>query len=194
MRYFSVLILVALTTLSAQADQSQALNSARQATNALAGSLKQALVGAMREGGPLAAIDVCHVSAQPITDQVSARHDWRVARTSLAVRNPDNAPDAWEREQLQRFQEKRDGGAAVSSLEVLEQKQRGGETVQRYMKAIPVQAPCLACHGSELSEDVTQALDTRYPDDTARGYQLGDLRGAFTLERRVPRKSNGAGK
>ncbi|EUC69846.1 glutamate synthase [Alcanivorax sp. 97CO-5] len=159
---------------------------ARQASMALGGALKQALIASMKEGGPLAAIDVCNLSAMPITEQVSEQSQWAVARTSLKIRNPDNAPDAWEREQLEAFQAQLDAGASPDSLEVLQTEYRDGKPVQRYMKPIMVQGPCLACHGSQLSAEVTQALDTHYPQDQARGYQAGELRGAFTLERPLP--------
>lgn len=168
---------------TAMADQSSDKSEGRQASMALGGALKQALMAAMKEGGPLAAIAVCNLSAMPITDQVSAQSDWTVARTSLKIRNPANTPDAWEREQLQAFQQQLDAGAEPGSLEVLHTELRDGKPVQRYMKAIMVEGPCLACHGSQLSADVEQALDARYPQDQARGYQPGELRGAFTLER-----------
>lgn len=168
---------------TAMADQSSDKSEGRQASMALGGALKQALMAAMKEGGPLAAIEVCNLSAMPITDQVSAQSDWTVARTSLKIRNPANTPDAWEREQLQAFQQQLDAGAEPGSLEVLHTELRDGKPVQRYMKAIMVEGPCLACHGSQLSADVEQALDARYPQDQARGYQPGELRGAFTLER-----------
>lgn len=159
---------------------------ARQASMALGGALKQALVAAMKEGGPLTAMKVCNLSAMPITEQVSTQSDWTVARTSLKIRNPDNAPDAWERKQLKAFQQQLGAGAEPGSLEVLHTEIRDGKPVQRYMKPIMVQAPCLACHGSQLSTEVTQALDDLYPQDQARGYQVGELRGAFTLERPLP--------
>ncbi len=49
------------------------------------------------------------------------------------------------------------------------------------MKAIPTGPVCLVCHGSELSPDVRAALDEHYPHDRARGYQLDDIRGAFSI-------------
>ena len=52
------------------------------------------------------------------------------------------------------------------------------------MPASPASAAsnqCLACHGETLAEPVAQAIDRLYPEDQARGYQPGDLRGAFTI-------------
>lgn len=48
----------------------------------------------------------------------------------------------------------------------------------RYMKAIPVEPPCLACHGNPEGE-VGDALRNGYPHDRATGYSPGDIRGAF---------------
>jgi hypothetical protein len=51
------------------------------------------------------------------------------------------------------------------------------------MKAIPTGEVCLACHGSDITPEVAAAIDERYPDDMARGYSLGDVRGAFSLSK-----------
>ncbi len=179
----ALVLTAGLAVADAQTDQA----GARQASMALGGALKQALMSAMKEGGPLAAIEVCNLSAMPITDQVSEQGPWTVARTSLKVRNPANTPDAWEREQLLWFQKQLDAGAEPGSLEILHTENRDGQPVQRYMKAITVEGPCLACHGRALSAPVAQALEDRYPQDQARGYQAGELRGAFTLERPMPK-------
>ena len=53
----------------------------------------------------------------------------------------------------------------------------------RFMKAIPTAEVCLACHGSDITPEVAAAIDERYPDDMARGYSLGDVRGAFSLSK-----------
>ena len=165
-----------------------AVEQARQASMALGKALKQELVTAMQKGGPVEAIAVCNLKAMPLTEQVSQETGWQVGRTSLKVRNPANIPDDWERQQLQQFQTRFKAGEPMASLEASTTEQRNGKTVQRFMKAIPVQGACLACHGTELAPAVAQKLDALYPHDRARGYQLGDLRGAFTLERVISRE------
>jgi hypothetical protein len=54
----------------------------------------------------------------------------------------------------------------------------------RFMKAIPVQAVCVACHGKpeNIAEQVRVALSEHYPHDQAVDYQVGDLRGAFSIK------------
>jgi len=159
------------------------IEQARQASLDLGKTLKQELLTAMQTGGPVEAIAVCNLKAMPLAEQISQETGWQVGRTSLRVRNPANTPDDWERQSLQQFQARLEDGEPLATIEAVTTQQRNGKTVQRFMKAIAVQAPCLACHGTELAPAVAQKLDALYPNDRARGYQLGDLRGAFTLER-----------
>lgn len=57
-------------------------------------ALKAELMKAMKAGGPANAIQVCKRMAPEIAAHKSRETGWRVARTSLKVRNPANAPDA----------------------------------------------------------------------------------------------------
>ena len=49
----------------------------------------------------------------------------------------------------------------------------------RVMQAIALGEPCLACHGKTLKPELAALLEQRYPQDQARGYELGALRGAY---------------
>ena len=51
------------------------------------------------------------------------------------------------------------------------------------MKAIPTGELCLLCHGETIDPDIAAAIDKAYPEDQARGFSLGDIRGAFTLSK-----------
>ena len=53
----------------------------------------------------------------------------------------------------------------------------------RFMKAQGVEAVCLSCHAAEIKPEVEAALKEKYPEDMARGYSLGQIRGAFSLTR-----------
>ncbi|MES2918063.1 MAG: DUF3365 domain-containing protein [Pseudomonadota bacterium] len=153
---------------------------ARLLVPSFAGELLATVQQAMTAGGPVAAMAACQVAAPAIASRHS-RQPWRVGRTALRVRNPANAPDAWEREVLARFVVAAAQGAPLSEL-------RLGEVVAgeyRYMQAIATGEPCLACHGQTLAAPVQAALRQQYPGDAATGFALGDLRGAFTLRRRL---------
>jgi hypothetical protein len=57
-----------------------------------------------------------------------------------------------------------------------------GKNVFRYMKAIPTGEICLNCHGGDnVKPEVEAKLTEFYPDDKARGYSIGDIRGAFSI-------------
>ncbi|WP_303906970.1 Tll0287-like domain-containing protein [Thiohalomonas denitrificans] len=147
------------------------------------GSLKGELESAMKSGGPINAIDVCNRVAPAIAEQQSADSGWDVARTSLKLRNPDNAPDDWEKGVLEKFEAQKAAGEPVKPMAYYETVEEDGQKVFRFMKAIPTGEVCLKCHGSDLSPEVAAKLDELYPADEAQGFRIGDIRGAFTLKK-----------
>ena len=153
---------------------------ARELVKQFGGTLKGELQAAMKAGGPTAAIEVCKTRAPAIAAELSGG-EWTVARTSLKPRNPNNAPDAFEARVMEQFEAAKAEGKPVQTLEYTEVVETETGPVFRYMKAIPTQGLCLTCHGSDLSEPVKTKLDALYPQDKARGYSEGDIRGAFTL-------------
>jgi len=44
---------------------------------------------------------------------------------------------------------------------------------------------CLKCHGEDIDPKVAAKLDALYPQDNARGYKVGQVRGAFTLKKKL---------
>ena len=163
-------------------EASRAEQRAQQATQQLAKALAGRLKASMRAGGPLAAIDTCHLEAPGITDTTSEQAGLVVARTALRVRNPDNAPDEWEQMQLERFSTALDAGASPRTLKALERVDNGdGKHVWRYMQPILTGGLCLQCHGDVLAPEVAAAIAERYPNDQATGFALSSLRGAFTV-------------
>ena len=43
-----------------------------------------------------------------------------------------------------------------------------------------------SCHGTSIEPEVTAGLDALYPEGRARGFDVGDLRGAFSIAQPVP--------
>jgi len=159
-------------------DRTQA---SRMAVKSFFGSLKGELVGAMKAGGPRHAIQICNMKALGIAKQVSGEKGWRVARTSLKLRNPSNAPDAWEESVLKDFDARKRAGEDPAKMEYAEIVERNGTREFRYMKAIPTAEVCTKCHGGTIDGGVEEKLAELYPTDKARGYRKGDIRGAFTI-------------
>ena len=139
----------------------------------LGGELK----GAMKAGGPVNAINVCNKKAPVIAKALSAKYGWKVARTSLKTRNSSNAPDAWETQVLNKFEERKANGEAVKPMAYFE----AVDNSFRFMKAIPTGEICLKCHGENIAAPIKAKLKELYPNDMATGYKLGDVRGAFTI-------------
>lgn len=156
----------------------------KQVVMKLVSTLGGELKAAKEEGGAIAAINVCNTKAQPLTESVSDNSDWIVNRTSLKLRNPDNAPDEWEKAVLEKFESQTQQGANIKKLgysQVLVDEE--GRKVFRMMKAIPVADQCLACHGKQIKPELEERLQALYPEDKATGFSAGDLRGAFTLKK-----------
>ena len=150
---------------------------------AFAGDLKGELKKGMKESGPTGAIDVCHKVAPHLAQAHSQMSGWQIGRTSLKVRNPDNAPDAWETAVLEEFESRKAAGEDPMKLVKAEVVEENGRQVFRMMKAIPTGEVCTKCHGASIAEPVAAKLDALYPNDQARGFKVGDLRGAFTLKK-----------
>ncbi len=154
----------------------------RVVSKQLGEQLKSKLVDSLQSEGPISAISVCNFDAPNISNTLGENYELEVGRTSLKTRNPANQPDAWETKQLQWFESQLKSGVDVKSLEVHEVLTENNQEVFRYMKAIPVQEPCALCHGKNIPPSVTNKIDTLYPEDQAKGYEIGELRGAFTVK------------
>ena len=51
-------------------------------------------------------------------------------------------------------------------------------------KALAIAPPCLKCHAdaSKMDKKILNEIDERYPHDKAKGFALGDFRGAMVVE------------
>lgn len=182
----ALLIHGAAGSASAQApDIAPKLEEGRKIIGGFAKDLLLELQGALGKDGPIAAINVCNTAAPGIAKKASDASGWKVGRTALKIRNEKNAPDAWEKKVMEDFLAKAGQGTEVGKLEHHEIVADGGAKVLRFMKAIPVGEPCLTCHGSEVKPEVQAGIAKHYPQDKATGFKLGELRGAFTLSRKL---------
>ena len=147
--------------------------------------LKHALSTSMKSGGPIKALEVCNLQAGPIAKNNSSLSTWDVSRTSLKTRSESNKPDAWEFNVLQLFEKNKAAGEDLKTMEYSEVYTEDGKQVYRYMKPIATAGLCLSCHGVTLANDVKDKVKQLYPNDKATGFTLGDIRGAFSLKKRV---------
>ncbi len=149
----------------------------------LATSLKKQLIASMQLGGPVAAIETCKIKAPEITNHLNSSDTLKIKRTSLRLRNPNNSADDWEQQVLTNFEQQFSSGTPIQELVYSEKITKGDQTTLRMMRAIPMQAVCLTCHGDRqtMSEGVIHSLQKDYPNDLATEFSIGDIRGAFSV-------------
>lgn len=172
---------------AASAPEAPWVGKARQVAGSVPPKLMAVLTTEIQKGGPAHAIGICQVEAPKMARAASEASGWQIRRVSLGNRNPKAVPDAWERATLQEFDRQQAAGADVSKLERAEVVTENGQQVKRYMRALPVQAACLQCHGQadKLGPGVAARLSELYPQDKGTGYLLGQIRGAMTLRQNV---------
>ena len=144
--------------------------------------LKGELMKAKKAGGPVTAVKACNDKAPGIAKNAS-KNGWEVARTSLKLRNADNAPDDWEMKVLKQFEVRKAKGEDPKKIAYAEIVNVNGKRTFRMMKAIPTGELCVTCHGAKVKPEIINTLNKFYPNDKATGFKVGDLRGAFTLKK-----------
>lgn len=105
------------------------------------------------------------------------------SRTALTVRNPANAPDDWERQQMEQMAFLLDAGLDPDTLEIAEIRTEGDERVFRWMRPIIVTETCLTCHGEATPPRIKLLIGQEYPLDGAVGCAEGQLIGAYSARK-----------
>jgi len=180
-----IALLLPLSTVVQATSEQQMILESKGSIKLFAKQLKNKLQQGMKAGGPDEAIQVCYTAAEKIASQVSEQKGWKIARTSLKVRNDNNKADAWEKKVLDDFEQRLKQGEAIKDIDFSEVINKQNQSVFRYMKAIPTQGICLTCHGEKLAPAITEKLQQLYPQDQATGFKLGDIRGAFSITRAI---------
>ena len=134
----------------------------------------------MKAGGPLKALDFCSQKAYTLTEDVNKQLPKGVSikRISTKYRNPLNQPKGNEKEVLASLEK-------LQSLHVILPKQIiqkvDARTYKYYKPLIINKKVCLKCHGDIANTTLKRAIDERYPEDKAKHYKMGDLRGAIVV-------------
>lgn len=145
-------------------------------------TLQGELKAAMSNGGAPNAISVCNEKAPAIASELSEKSGYNLGRVSLKNRNPEQEASGWKKGILEKFEERLAAGEDINTLvykAVVDQED--GTQQFRMMKAIPTGKICLNCHGAEVAPEAEAKLSELYPDDKARGYEEGMIRGAFVV-------------
>ncbi len=148
-------------------------------------SLKSVLIKEIQTNGIMNAVSVCSDTAQILTNNYGVSKGIYIKRVSFKNRNPLNVPDDFESKVLKMFEEKFNKNQLKPEREYVELIEQNGVYKVRYMKPIFVQPECLNCHGTEeqISPQVKNLINKVYPNDKAKGYKMGDLRGAVSIQK-----------
>jgi hypothetical protein len=175
------------STVVAPPDKAALAEEAKTAIKMYGGQLKTELQTAMQAGGPINALTACQIKAPEVATSVSASQQLQISRVSLRNRNPVmGMPSEWQAQVLNDFEARKVKGEALESLVYSELVESNGKQEYRFMKAIPTEAMCLTCHGSDISPAIMTRLTELYPQDKATGFKEGDLRGAFVVVKNLP--------
>ncbi|MCI2398638.1 DUF3365 domain-containing protein [Aliiroseovarius subalbicans] len=176
--------LIALALPATAADKAALLEEGKALMMTFGGTLKNELMQAVAEGGAPKAISVCNTRAPEIAAALSADSGWSVGRSSHKLRNPDNAPDAYTAAAIEGFLAREAAGEKADDLVKAEIVEEDGKQVFHLVKAIPTGQLCVNCHGGdEVAAPVVAKLAELYPEDMARGFAMGEMRGVFTLSK-----------
>lgn len=154
---------------------------ASNAQKTLAKNLKSAIVS----GGVENAISFCNIKAMPLIDSLSKQYGAEIKRVSMKYRNPNDKPNELEQEILEAYAAQlKDSTSLKTNVQVLD------DNSFLFTKPIMITNPlCLNCHGMEsngLTKETRDFILTKYPDDKATGYKLGELRGMWSIT--IPKK------
>ena len=142
--------------------------------------LSSELIKKLQQEDVTSAITHCNLVALPIMDSLSKANNAEIRRVSHKTRNKDNAPGELEMEILDAYQYAFEQGHPLE-----ENVQEMSEEVILYTKPIILSNPiCLNCHGNpgtDIKLEDKEKLDELYPTDSATGYEVGDLRGMWSI-------------
>jgi hypothetical protein len=146
------------------------------AFDALRAALMNELARALAEGGPPAAITVCHQQAAAVAERVAREQGFAIGRTSDRLRNPKNAPRPWAAAIVAQH-----AGQRVAGIDgyVVDLGERVG-----VLRPLAMASLCAGCHGpaDQIDPEIREVLQAWYPLDKAVGFREGDLRGWFWAE------------
>lgn len=157
---------------------------ARQAALSFEQQLKREITTRLeRDEDPVAVYMSYADHAPEWAREISNRLQLDFSRTALGVRNPANAPDDWERLQLETFNFLMDSGLDPDTFEVAEVVQEGEEIVFRWLQPVRMLDTCLTCHGEAIDQRLKLLLAQEYPLDEAAGYAEGQIGGAYSVRK-----------
>ncbi len=175
----SASLLVGAVAHEAEDIKKEVIEIGQETSKKLLKTLVPELKKAMKEGGPLKAVEVCSKKALKLTEKVAKEEGVEIKRTSFKYRNPKNAPDKYEKEALEYFEKELKEKGELPKYYV----QKINENEYRYYMPLKIKGVCLTCHGdpNHMDKKLLAKIKELYPNDKATGYKLGDFRGVIRV-------------
>ena len=104
---------------------------------------------------------------------VAAENGWTVSQMAIRFRNPAHRADSAARAVMEEME--RD----AELMGTWRRTTMDGREGVRYFRRITVERACLACHGAK--EERPAFVKEGYPEDRAHGFEVGDLRGVYSV-------------
>lgn len=167
MRWLALVALFAATNPQAAIQESDAI----AAADALKTKLTAHLAQAMSNQDAPAALRICAAEAPKLTADIGKQFNLEVTRITDKPRNPNNRGTQAEIALLNK----------IRGDEVLGVKKPFYELDSAYYFPLHINQLCLNCHGAAIAPDILTAIRDHYPEDQAKGYSQGELRGAIRV-------------
>jgi hypothetical protein len=160
-----------------------ALNEGTNIVGQAFGLLSSNLQSAIQQGGISNALPYCSVAALPLTLSIAESRGVAIRRFTHRARNPQGRADEVEMAVIRNFQDSMPTSNSPSPPALVTNLAPGKVT---FFAPIVLNKPlCLKCHGEPGKDILPQDLviiDGLYPQDQARGFKLGELRGAWRVD------------
>jgi hypothetical protein len=137
------------------------------------------IMKALQEGGVEHAVSYCHLQTSPLVDSLSKTYKVKIMRISDKFRNPENKPGDLDLTILKAYQKQlADGQDLLGHLETK------ADQVIYYSPILILNPASLQCNGERgltMDQENYDFIKSKYPEDLATGYKLGDLRGVWKI-------------
>ncbi|EAR01843.1 DUF3365 domain-containing protein [Maribacter sp. HTCC2170] len=136
------------------------------------------LIRALDKKGPDGAVEFCNIEAMKLTDSISVMHNAIIKRVSDKPRNPLNKANTKELGHIAAFKTMLKAGADIEPI----LEEINGDV--NFYYPITTNTMCLQCHGTSKEQISTSTLETLrrlYPKDKAIGYDVGQVRGIWSI-------------
>lgn len=168
------------TMLYAQDIPQEVIDTGEKVSQELMKTLSSKLQHEIKTKGLIQAADFCNTNALTLTEEVNLHQVQGVSirRISLKERNPANTPTEDEKKVLESMQKMLKAKKLPSYL-----VEHEGKSYKYYKPLVIKQEACLKCHGDiSKNPELDTFMKEHYPFDKAKGYKMGDLRGAMVVE------------